>query len=135
MLTSSLGDRLPAEAYGLPDILSLARWAPGADITLLGAEGATARGPEGRAGHEVTIEIEGEDLSGRPSARRWRLIDPEGNAMLGARGIALALEALAGVTKAPPSPGVYFPEDLVSPEDTVEPLRRWGLTLEEEVSA
>jgi len=132
VLTSSLGVRLPAEAYGLPDILSLARWAPGADITLLGAEGATGRGPDGRPAHEVTIEIEGEDLSGRPSTRRWRLIDPEGNAMLGARGIALALKALAGVTKAPPVPGLYFPEDLVKPRDAVSRLALWGLDLREE---
>lgn len=135
VLTSSLGDRLPAEAYGLPDILSLARWAPGADITLLGAEGATARGPGRRAEHEVTIEIEGEDLSGRPSARRWRLMDPQGNAMLGARGIAIALGALAGLTRKPPAPGLYLPEDLVKPGDAVQRLARWGLDLIEETPA
>ena len=133
VLTSAQGDRLPAEPYGLPDILSLAGWAPGADITLLGAEGRTERGPDGRPGHEVTIEIEGEDLAGRPGVRRWRLIDPEGNAMLGARGIALALERLSGVTDRRPSPGLYFPEKLVSPEDAVERLSLWGLELVEEL--
>lgn len=132
ILTTARGDQLPAEAYGLPDVLSLARWAPTADITLLGAEGATARGPDGRPGHEVTIEIEGEDLSGRPSARRWRLIDPDGNVMLGARGIALALEALAGLTDPPPGPGLYFPDSLIAPSAAVQRLAESGMVLKEE---
>jgi hypothetical protein len=132
VVTTARGDRLEAEAYGLPDILSLADLVPGADITLLGAEGRTARGPDGRPGHEVTIEIDGEDLSGRPSARRWRLIDPEGNARLGARGIALALERLSGITGQRPDPGLYFPEKLISPKDAVERLSLWGMELVEE---
>lgn len=133
ILTTAQGERLAAEPYGLPDILSLAGRAPDANITLLGVGGRTVRGPDGRPGHEVTIEIEGEDLSGRPSARRWRLIDPEGNAMLGARGIALVLETLSGVTGQCPGPGLYFPEKLVSPEAAVERLRLWGMEMVEEV--
>ena len=131
-LTTAQGVQVSAEAYGLPDILSLADLAPDADLTLLGAEGRTARGPDGRPGHEVTIEIDGEDVSGQPSTRRWRLVDPEGNAMLGARGIALVVEALSGVTGQRPHPGLYFPEKLVSPQDAVERLRLWGMGLVEE---
>lgn len=126
-LRSAAGEVLTAEAYGLPDVLSLARVAPDMDITLLAAEGRTAFDAQGRPGHEVVIEIDTTQ-----ETRRWRFVDPDGNAMLGARGIMLAAERLAGLRGTTPPGGLYFPEHLISPEDTIGRLGGWGITVVEE---
>ena len=127
-LRSAAGDTCPAEAVGLNDILSLAHVAPGADITLLGAEGRTVRDGGGRPGHEVVIEI---DVAGE--TRRWRFGDPGGNAMLGARGMVLAIEKLAGLSAGKPPGGLYLPEQLIDPDEAIHRLFGWGIEVEREI--
>ena len=59
--------------------------------------GRTERGPDGASTHQVIIEIAGEHVEHGPGRYRWELVDPEGNVMLGARGVALATERLLGL--------------------------------------
>ena len=129
-LRSSQGGELAAEAVGLTDALGLSGAIGAASIRLDAASGRTARGPDGAIAHEVIIEIAGEHLEHGPGRYRWELVDPEGNVMLGARGVALAAERLLGLDgSTPPGPGLYFPEQLLDGQAVLDRLRTMGVRL------
>ena len=88
---------MAAEAVGLTDSLGLWGASNAASIRLDAAEGRTGRAEDGTPTHEVIVEIAGEHAEHGPGRYRWELIDPEGNVMLGARGVALAIERLLGL--------------------------------------
>ena len=135
-IRSSQGIELAAEAVGLLDPLSLAGASKAASIRLDAAEGRTARSPDGAPTHEVIVEIAGKHAEHGPGHYRWELVDPGGNVMLGARGVALATERLLGLDdSAPPDPGLYFPEQLLDGQIVLDRLRAMGVSLSAPLSA
>lgn len=124
------GKEVPAEPAGLTDALGL--WAPtGArSVRLDMGSGATAPGTGGRPGHEVMIEISGQEPGGGSVTRRWVLSDPDGNVAFGAKGLALAAERLLGADGRPAAePGLYFVETLLDADRVLGQLPGLGLTL------
>lgn len=129
-IRSPQGPELAAEAVGLLDALSLAGSIGATSIRLDAAEGRTARTAAGLATHEVVFEIAGDHVEHGPGRYRWQLTDPEGNVMLGARGVALATERLLGFDGGlPPGPGLYFPDQLLDGESVVGRIRAMGVDL------
>ena len=129
-IRSSQGTELAAEAVGLTDSLGLWGASNAASIRLDAAEGRTGRAEDGTPTHEVIVEIAGDHVEHGPGRYRWELIDPEGNVMLGARGVALAIERLLGLDgSAPPGPGLYFPEQLLDGQSVLDRLRAMGVRL------
>ena len=80
--------------------------------------------------HEVIIEISGELVGGDKGRYRYELVDPQGYAMLSARGVAACIERLLGLNGGtPPGPGLYLPESLVDPAYLLEQVEAGGVTV------
>ena len=78
----------------------------------------------------MILEIAGEHAEHGSGRYRWELIDPEGNVMLGARGVVLAVERLLDLDgSAPPDPGLYFPDQLLDGQSVLDRLRTMGVRL------
>jgi hypothetical protein len=125
------GEDVPAEAAGLTDVLGL--WAPtGArSVRLDMGVAPTARGANGKPGHEVMIEITGRAQDG-VITRRWMVTDPDGNVAFGAKGLVLAAERLLGLDGKPAAgAGLYFVETLLDAECVLAELPKLRLTLAE----
>lgn len=118
------------QAAGLADLLSLSSVAE-RSIRLDIAEGQTASSRSGTgASHEVVIEIRGELAGGQEGLLRCEMVDPEGYATLSARGVALCIERLLGLTGgAAPGSGLYLPENLVDPAHLLERVESAGVTV------
>jgi hypothetical protein len=77
---------------------------------------------------EMIIELRGEARSGAPLRVRHELVHPEGTTALTALSVVLLIERLAGLTgSGPVPPGLYFPEQVVSPGAAFEQMLRSGL--------
>ncbi|PCF93902.1 saccharopine dehydrogenase [Vreelandella nigrificans] len=125
------GARHQGQAVGLADLLSLSSIETVNSLRLDVAEGLTASSRSGRGpSHEVIIEISGELVGGDTGRYRYELVDPQGYAMLSARGVAVCVERLLGLNGgAPPGPGLYLPESLVDPAYLLEQVEAGGVTV------
>lgn len=118
------------QAVGLVDVFGLAR--VGAhNVRVDFAEGKTASTLSGKSpSHEVIVEIVGDHAEFGQGRYRYELVDPEGYAFLSARGIAILIENLLGLSGQPaPQAGLYFPESIVSPHKFVHRLQELGVTI------
>jgi hypothetical protein len=120
-------------AVGLVDGLSLWSSTTARSIRVDAAEGLTASSRRGQGpSHEVVIEITGERTDGGTGRYRYELVDPQGYAAMSARGVAVAVERLLGLAGGPPpAPGLYLPEALLDPSDTVRRLEALGVQVTE----
>jgi hypothetical protein len=120
------------EAVGLVDVLSLSASAA-RNIRVDFAEAVTASTKRGEPpSHEVIIEIAGEHSSRGTGRFRYALVDPEGYAALSARGIAIGIENMLGLTGRPaPRAGLYFPETIIDPSSFVSRLQDLGVTIQQ----
>lgn len=120
------------QAVGLVDVLSLSA-SIARTIRVDLAEAVTASSKRGEpASHEVIIEITGEHADRGRGRFRYELVDLEGYAALSARGIAIAIERLLGLTGGPaPKAGLYFPETIMDPHAFVSRLQDLGVTIQQ----
>jgi len=123
------GVDLPATPYTPFDLLSLS-----ASTTAKSLRFDLALGqPDGSSPDivaEIIIEIDGEK-DGKPHKTHHVLSHPQGQAPVTAAGIAVALERLAGLDgKAPPKPGLYFPDQLIAPEHFIARLKQFGMRID-----
>lgn len=118
------------QAVGLVDVLSLAA-APARSIRVDFAEGATSTTRSGGPpSHEVIVEIEGERRDGRRGRFRYELVDSDGYAALSAKGVAVVVESLLGLSgRVAPKPGLYLPEQLVDTEHLMRRLAGLGVVM------
>jgi hypothetical protein len=129
--TSVDGTAHEAHAAGLLDVLSLGSGTEAAHVRIDLAGGLTASTKQGGSPSvEVIIEITGTKKTGETGRFRYELVDPEGYAAMSARGVAVAVESLLGLGRAPaPQTGVYLPEKLVQPEHLLERLKALGVSV------
>jgi hypothetical protein len=122
-----------AMAAGLLDVLSLGASVAARSLRIDFAEGETASTRRGEGpSHEAIIEIEGVRIDGRKGRYRYQLVDPDGYAMLSARGVAVAVERLLGLAGGPaPAPGLYLPETLIEPSHMMRRLEAFGIRVSE----
>lgn len=123
------GVELPATPYSPFDLLSLSAATAARNLRFdfaLGQPDETS--PDIVA--EIIIDIDGEK-NGKPHQARHVLSHPEGQAPVTAAGVAVAVERLAGLDgKAPPAPGLYFPELLIVPEHMIARLMQFGMRID-----
>ena len=121
------------EALGLLDVLSLGASSQAAAVRIDAAMAPTATSRRGLPpSHEVIIEITGARHGEAPRRQRHAIVDREGYAALSARGVALCVERLLGLTgEAPPAAGLYLPEVLVDPAWAMARLADMGTALVE----
>src|SRR5690606_14949996 len=115
-------------AAPLLDTVSLASATRAKSIRVDLAEGRTATALRGEGpSHEVSIEIAGWSGSGSGQRQRHEIVDRAGYATLSARGVALCVERVVGLTgEPPPAPGLYTPEVLVEPAHLIQKLQELG---------
>lgn len=128
-VTAVDGVEQQARAYSPLDVLSLATATTAKSIRFDLVYGESAGTRAGR--HfttEATIEIRGEGPDGKPLQRRHELVHPLGQAPVTALSVVLSVEQLLGLTgKAPTTPGLYFPENIIEPAAYLERLQAAGL--------
>ncbi|MFQ3790005.1 saccharopine dehydrogenase NADP-binding domain-containing protein [Halomonas sp. A29] len=117
------------QAVGLADLLSLCSIETLSSMRVDVAEGRTASSRSGQGpSHEVIIEISGEMIGGDIGRYRYELVDPQGYAMLSARGVAVCIERLLGLDGgALPGSGLYLPESLVDSAYLLEQIEAGGV--------
>lgn len=130
-LTSVDGTPHEAHAAGLLDVLSLGSATRANRVRIDLAAGLTATTKRGQsASNEVIIEISGTRATGESGRFRYELIDPEGYAAMSARGVAVAIECLLGLSGRPaPKSGLLFPETLINPAHLIRRLETFGVTI------
>lgn len=117
-----------AQAYSPLDVLSLANWTGTKSIRFDLIYGESANRRRGLPfSTEIVVELAGKDLGGKTKKARHEILHPQGQAPLTALNVALGLEALLGLNgKAPPAPGLYFPEKLIDPDYALMRLNEIG---------
>lgn len=125
------GHEHDGETLGLMDLLSLWPSTGAESIRIDMAVGPTDTTRRGLPlSNEVIIEITGERDDGSHGRHRYELVDTEGYAALSARGVAVCVERLLGLTgEAPPTPGLYLPEVLINPAHLMQRLTDFGVIL------
>ena len=124
------GVELPATPYTPFDLLSLSAATTAKHLRFDLALGQPDESSPDVAA-EIIIEIDGEK-NGKPRKARHVLSHPQGQAPVTAAGIAVALERLAGLDgKAPPKPGLYFPDQLIAPAHLIARLKQFGMRIDE----
>lgn len=123
------GVELPATPYTPFDLLSLSAATTARNLRFDLAVGQPDESSPNVVA-EIIIDIEGEK-AGKPHKARHVLLHPQGQAPVTAVGIAVALERLAGLDgKAPPKPGLYFPDQLIAPDHFIARLKQFGMRVE-----
>jgi hypothetical protein len=124
------GGEVQGQVVGLMDVLSLSS-SSAHTIRVDVAESTTASTRRGEPpSHEVIIEIVGERKDAVTGRFRYELIDGQGYAALSARGMAVVIEHLLGLTSTPvPRPGLYLPEMLVDLEYLIRRLRMFSVQM------
>ena len=81
--------------------------------------------------HSVSIEIEGEDDSGRAGKFHYALLGEGGHSVTSAYGAALAIERELGLASGEPLvPGLYQADSVLDPGGTVARLRELGVLIQ-----
>jgi len=82
------------------------------------------------AAHEIVIEIEGKDNSGRSRKNKVTVLDPEGQTHLTACGAVIQLERVLGLDGLPASePGIHFPEKRPNIDAALSLMRENGVVI------
>ncbi|RFA29294.1 hypothetical protein CAI21_09445 [Alkalilimnicola ehrlichii] len=127
LFTDSTGAEREGQAYPLLDVVSIAA-TTGAESVRFDAAVRDADASE--SFHEVVLELSGEQADGRIEHVRYSLRDEDVHQGLSARGLALAIERLLGLTGGTPlSPGLYLPENLLDPGDALSRIQELGAKL------
>ncbi|QIG48618.1 NAD(P)-dependent oxidoreductase [Nordella sp. HKS 07] len=123
------GVELPATPYSPFDLLSLSAVTAAKNLRFDLALGQPdEKSPDIVA--EIIIDIDG-GKDGKPHKARHVLSHPQGQAPVTAAGIAVAIERLAGLDgRAPPAPGLYFPDQLIAPEHMMARLKQFGMRID-----
>jgi hypothetical protein len=129
LVVDSAGVERQGQTYTPFDVLGLAAATNARSVRFDVVVGET---PSRRRGEppstEMFIELRGEARSGAPLRVRHELVYPEGTTPLTALNLVLLIERLAGLTgSGPVPPGLYFPEQVVSPRVAFEEMQRSGL--------
>ncbi|SNT45989.1 hypothetical protein [Actinacidiphila glaucinigra] len=97
------------------------------DIGLGESAGTTAGGA---ASHEIYVDMWGQDVHGRPLARRTTISDGRGQAHLTALGALIGVERVLGLDGGEQLPaGLTMPERVIDPSHAVDRLRQFGVTV------
>lgn len=125
----SNGVELPAIPYSPFDLLSLSAATAAKNLRFDFALGQPDETSSDIVA-EIIIDIVG-GKDGKPLERRHVLAHPKGQAPVTAAGMVVAIERLAGLDgKAPPAPGLYFPDLLIAPEHMIARLKEFGMRVD-----
>ena len=127
-IVDSAGRERTAHALPLLDVASLAAATNARSIRV----DLTVRGPEEQKSRtEFSIELKGTAQNGAFTTISVTLVDNDVHARISAYGAALALERLLGRRGGPPvAPGLYHPESILDPSDSLERLVELGVRVD-----
>lgn len=124
------GREIDAMAFAPYDVVSLhaLTGAPNVRFDFASAISSSRLGG-GDIATELVVEVEG-DVGGEPQVRRSTIEFTKGQAALTATSVALVLSRILGLEGGlPMSPGLYFPEHILSTEWFLDELVREGATV------
>lgn len=127
------GTGMPATALSPHDVVTLAAATGAPNVRFDLATGVSSSRRRGEPmSTEIVVDLAGSDRSGQPMRTRFAVVHPQGQMPLTGLGVAMVLERLAGLDgAAPPSPGLYFPSQLLDPRTYRGRLGRAGGSIEE----
>jgi hypothetical protein len=116
-------------ALGVLDLLSISSKTHAHDVRFDVALSPSAGSRQGlQPSHDITIEISGH-ADGSKQQRIYSLSHPAGSAQMAATGAALLLEALLGLGQDKAAePGLFLPEQMISPDVFMQRLSLSGMT-------
>jgi hypothetical protein len=128
----AVGVERRGQALPLLDVPSLAAATRASSVRVDFAIRDAATRPAGVGpAHSVSIEIEGEDHSGRAGRFRYALLGEGGHSTTSAYGAALAIERVLGLAGGEPLvPGLYQADGVLDPGVTVARLRELGVRIQ-----
>ncbi len=124
------GSEADGFAYGVFDVQALTEVTGAANIKFIFAVGETAGTKAGGPpSTEVIVELSGTDLAGQPKTSRHAMVSMTGQAPVTGFGVAMVLERTTGLDGQPaPAPGLYFVENIITPEAYVARAKAAGFT-------
>ncbi|WP_462382929.1 Rossmann-fold NAD(P)-binding domain-containing protein [Pseudomonas sp. Marseille-QA0892] len=122
------GTQVEAAPFSAYDVPSLAAATNATNIEFNLATAVTSSRRKGEPpSTEIIIELSGIGRNGERRSTRHAIIHPDGQRKVTSTGVSMLTERLLGLDGAPkPAPGLYFPYQLLSPEDYLDRLRHNG---------
>ena len=122
------GTEIKASGFSSIDVVGLATATGARSVQFDLATGVSSTRRRGEPkSTEIIIELSGEDHDGQTLETRHAVFHPGGAAPLTAMGVTMILERLTGLDgRAPATPGLYFPYQLIEPATFLHRLEAAG---------